>query len=161
MSAGQFDDAGFSALGQDRAGGDQLDRIRALIEQQIDLLRDLCRAAGDPHPHLGRNLHSLRQSSHFTAAAGPGDIAANRVDPRAHHIAAVNCIAQFNVAGASVRANIVDRGEPCLQGGPRIARAEIGGFLRPVEQGFGRIVGLEIVGEVDVDVDQSGQHPIG
>ena len=55
----------------------------------------------------------------------------------------------------------MDRGEPRLQRDPGIARAQIGGFLWPVEQWLGRIVGLEIVGQMDMSVDQAGQHPIG
>ena len=157
---GQFLLANLGSQGQDGACGDQLDAVDAVLEQVVHLAGHILRASNHPHPHVGWNDDIWRESRHFTAAARNGDVGADRIDPGPWHVAAVNGVPQGDVGEGPEIADIVHCGEACLQGDPGMTGAQIGNVGVGVEQGFGHIVGLVSISQVDVAVDQPGQDLI-
>ncbi len=90
------------AFGEHRPGCDQLDRIRAAVEHQVDLASHLGRSGGNPHAHFRGNLHASGKPGYLSAPAWDGNIAADGVDPRAGYIATVNRVAQLDIAHAAI-----------------------------------------------------------
>ena len=131
-----------------------------MLKQIGNLARHVGSVDDHARAHVVGHRHVRREARDFAASAGDGDVCTDRAHARTRDVAAIDRIAQRNVCEGSEATHVVDAGEAGVQCFTRVARSQQGDFSDGVQQRLSRIVGLVHVGQVDVHVDQAGQHVI-
>ena len=155
----QLDLAGLGPPGEDGAGRDHLDDVRATVAQQVDDPADVVRGPDDADPHLGRDVHA-RQAGHFAAAARGRHIGPGRLHPRPIQQARVDPVAELEVEERPVRADVADARDAGPQRPPGVPDADEQLALGGHPDGR-RVAVLEVADEVAVPVDEPGDHGVG
>ena len=145
-----------NALRHHRAGGEDLDEVRAVLEIGPDDLAHLVdtvrQIADDRHVDVDRELPRI------AGAAGRRDVVAGHLQPRTRYRALVDGVAQVDVDVRPRRAHVAGRGEAGHQRRSRVHRAVDGGASGRGGEQRRLPVGADLVGQVRVQVDEAGEH---
>ena len=155
--------AGLVALGEDAAGGHDLDDVDAIFDLLADGLANLVGAVGDSEVAVGGKEGDGGFGGvvvEVAVAAGDGEAGARGDDARAGDVAGVDVVAEVDGEEGD-GADVADGGEAGFEGLAGVDYAGDGGVEGGAGEGVDLLVAVGAGGEVGVAVDEAGEDVVG
>jgi hypothetical protein len=153
----KLDGFGIAAMGENGAGGKDLDVIGAAVRELANLLPHFPGTIRLTIVQIPRQLDIRRQTGHCPCALADGDVRTRHIHARADDDALGDGIAHCHIVEGSIHADVAHRRESRQQRDTRIGDGRERAFCRGPLQNIERFR-LGKIGQVGVAINQPGKN---